>query len=239
MGSPGHLLNLTVETKVWEQDWEDLLVGGLLRHVFTPILTPCSRRVIINNVREPGRVLDAARVCIAGGDLDDVVLVDDHIEAALQHFRMSVGDFGEGFVYSRAELVGLLTCESEYLCHFAGDCRMLHHSDWCQRGIELLERSQDVVSVNPVWNGRLQEVHDEEVERRGHYSLGHGFSDQCYLVRADTLRGADIHWLPPATDDPYPEYGGDLFEKRVSAWIRHMGVYRATDLLAAYVHLNA
>ena len=115
---------------------------------------------------------------------------------------------------------------------------MLHHSRWCARGIDLLEQSQDVVSVNPVWNGRLMEVRDEELEHRGHYSLGHGFSDQCYLVRAETLRGADLHRLPPLADDPYPAYGGELFEKRVSAWIQHVGAYRATDLLAAYVHLN-
>lgn len=189
----------------------------------------------MNNVNDPSHVLEAAGRLVDAGVLTSVVLVVERLDRALAHYGLTAGDFGRGLWYSSAELVGLLECETKYLLHYASDVAMGHRSDWCVRGIELLRSDPRVAVVNPVWNGRLAEVRRESVDESGRHALGRGFSDHCYLVEADRFRKADLAVGHPASDR-YPEYGGELFEKRVDSWMRGSGLLRATDLSACYIH---
>ncbi|MCE9558045.1 MAG: hypothetical protein K8R88_03770 [Armatimonadetes bacterium] len=226
---------LTLETKVWEKDWRRLILLEECKHIFERILTPCHRRLLINNVEDPKAVAGYAEKLVAKGILDEVVIVDSHIEAALTHFKLSKESLGIGFAYSAAELVGIFTCETEYLAHFAGDCRMLHYSHWCEDGMNTLAENNDIAVVNPIWNGDVLEVEKEATERVRNYCLGYGFSDQCYLVRTMDLLNADLTQIHPDSRG-FPAYGGELFEKRVDGWMRTEGRLRATDLTATYVH---
>lgn len=228
-------MRLTLETKVWEKDWRRLILLEECKHTFERILTPCHRRLLINNVEDPKAVAVYAERLIAKGILDEVVIVDSHLEAALTHFKLSKESLGIGYPYSSAELVGIYTCETEYLVHLAGDCQMLHYSNWCEDGMNTLAENNDIAVVNPIWNGDVLGVQKEATQRLGNYCVGYGFSDQCYLVQMKDLLNADLTLSHPDSKG-FPVYGGQLFEKRVDGWMRTMRRLRATDLTATYVH---
>lgn len=193
------------------------------------------RKILVNNVEDQELVRSRATEFVASGLVDEVIVVEDYLDEALRHFSLSRESLGKGLVYSSAELVGLLTCKTPYLCHYASDCWNLHLSDWSSRGVELLNSNPKVSVVNPIWNGDYLGVLAESSSRSENYALGYGFSDQCYLVRSDEFKAADLN-LKHFASERYPAYGGELFEKRVDAWMRNNARLRATDLLAAYVH---
>lgn len=234
---PPAVERITIETKVWERDWAARLYSSGFPLVFNLNEIECHRVLWINNVLNPAMVRGAAEDWVRQGKLDAIDEVLPRLDDALSHFGLAESDLGSGLYYSSAELVGILTCETEYLCHFAGDCRLAHKSDWIQRGIELLESRLDISVVNPIWNGNVEEVMSEALSQDDDYAFGYGFSDQCYLIRTEELRNADLRTLHPFSER-YPPYGGDLFEKRVDSWMRINGRKRATDLRACYLHLG-
>lgn len=233
--------DVTFSTKCYEADYRRVLGQGGARaqaerccHAFA------RRQVIVNNVDD---WKDAERLAMAAldrGDLSEYVFAEHHADRVLDHFRLRREDLGRGYVYSICELTELLICRTPYLVHHASDVAVLARGagdliDWVARGIDILEGDPRVAVVNPVWNGRVGEARAESVEDCGDHFLGHGFSDQCYLVRTDDLRGADLRQAHPA-GVRYPDYGGELFEKRVDAWMRNAGRLRATLKDVAYVH---
>ena len=228
---------VTIETKVWERDWAARFYSSGFPLVFDLNEIECHRVLWINNVLNPAMVRGAAKDWVRQGKLDAIGEVLPRLDDALIHFGLVESDLGAGLYYSSAELVGILACETEYLCHFAGDCRLAHKSDWIQRGIELLESRPDISVVNPIWNGNVEEVMAEAESSDEDYAYGYGFSDQCYLIRTEELRNANLRALHPDSER-YPTYGGDLFEKRVDSWMRMNGRKRATDLRACYLHLG-
>jgi hypothetical protein len=228
---------VTIETKVWERDWAARLHSSGFSLVYELNEIKCHRLLWINNVLNPALVKDASEHWIRQGQLDVVEEVLPRLSSALNHFGLAESDLGLGLYYSSAELVGVFTCETEYLCHFAGDCRLAHKSDWIERGIAMLEARPDICVVNPIWNGNVEEAMSEAQSWDDDYAYGYGFSDQCYLIRTGELRNADLRTMHPESER-YPTYGGDLFEKRVDSWMRANGLKRATDLRTCYVHLG-
>jgi hypothetical protein len=65
--------------------------------------------------------------------------------------------------------------------------------------------------------------------------VGFGFSDQCFLVRTADFRAPIYNELNDLSAR-YPGYGGELFEKRVDAWMRNHGFLRATFKHGTYLH---
>jgi hypothetical protein len=226
---------VTLETKVWEKDWRKVLQRERLCLTYDLNVGRVHRKLLINNVENPGVVRALANEFVTSGLIDEVVVVEDYLDEALRHFSLSKESLGKGLVYSSAEVVGILTCKTPFLCHYASDCWNLHLSNWCSRGVELLNSNPKVSVVNPIWNGDYLGVLAESSSRSENYAIGYGFSDQCYLVRADEFKAADLN-LKHFASERYPAYGGELFEKRVDAWMRNNARLRATDLSAAYVH---
>lgn len=229
---------VTFETKVWEGDFRTVLdeerLGRAIAHNSWSFTT---RVVYVNNVDNPSRVLRLARRLVAAGVLDDVVLVDEHATAALNHFGVSRSDLGRGYVYSISELVGLFLCETDYLLHFAGDSTIRQPADWMPAALDLLGRRPDVAVVNLSWTPDRSAVEAESFARDGDFLLGYGFSDQMYLVRSSDFK-QPIYGESHPDSQRYPEYGGELFEKRVDAWMRRRQRLRATWTPGHYVHEN-
>lgn len=229
---------VTFETKVWEGDYRIVLdparIGetvGRNRFDFA------ARTIFVNNVDDVTAAVRMARVLVADGLVDDVVVVEEHASDALARFGLTRDDLGRGYVYSVSELVSLHLCRTDFLLHFSGDSVLAQPCDWLPSALELFARRSDLSVVNASWTADLAAAESESFDRDGDFLLGHGFSDQMYLVRTAEM-ARPIYGETHPDSERYPEYGGELFEKRVDAWMRNHGRLRGTWTGGHYVHEN-
>lgn len=229
-------MTVTFETKCWEKDWRSVLNPVHIESIVGRHTTEfVERRMLVNNVQDPGEAMKAAEDLVKRGLLTSAVFVPDYVEPALMAFGLTAEDLGKGYWYSTAEIVGIRLCTTKYLLHYASDTALAHRSDWADRGCAVLAARTDVTCVNPVWNGRLREAAIAALTEDASYYYGRGFSDQCYLVEAARWREADLTKIHPASER-YPGYAVGLFEMRADSWMRHYGLLRAIDKTATYVH---
>lgn len=227
---------VTLETKCWEGDWRYLLRRGGLERIVASEPFEFSHRVLyVNNVERPVGVLKAANRLVSQGLIDEVVLAEEHAAAALERFELSAEGLGRGYVYSICELVGIHLARTPLLVHFAGDCLMIDNGPWIDLGAELLALRPEVAVVNPVWNRRYDEVRTGASASDDQWWFGDGFSDQCYMVRPADF-AASIYGFSHPDSERYPVYGGELFEKRIDAWMRRTGRTRAFHRASSYSH---
>ncbi len=229
---------VTFETKCWDKDWRFLLTTNYLEKNIAHQQFPFTRRVIfINNVRDTQAVTTAADRIKSQGVIDDYYVVEQYADEALRFFQIPKESFGRGYYYSIAELVSLYLCSTEYILHFAGDTYMPQPSDWVTPALDILERRPDIVIANPTWNNNYLGAEQESTSQDNDFFYGYGFSDQCYLVRTRDFR-QPIYMEKNNASERYPEYGGELFEKRVDAWMRNHQHLRATYRHNSYIHQN-
>ena len=230
--------DITFETKCWERDWNHILDPKRLELLMERNPYPFARRVLmINNVKQPAKVRRAAERAIAAGAFTEYVAVEDHAAETLDFFALSREGLGKGYYYSISELVSVFLCRSEFLLHFAGDCIPLDASDWITPALGLMDDDPRVKVCNLTWNEQYDQAKSESHAEAGPFYIGYGFSDQCYLVRTADFRGR-IYGESHPDSARYPEYGGELFEKRVDSWMRNHGHLRATYRHASYLHRN-
>jgi len=124
--------------------------------------------------------------------------------------------------------------------HFSGDAKMQEKCDfpWIDHAIDLLNKNESILVANPTWDHKYVEAESESFDQDEdwYYSLG-GFSDQCYLVKTSQVRG-DIYRYIHEESERYPKYGGELFEKRIDAYMRNKRLMRATSKKCSYEHVN-
>lgn len=232
------MTTITFETKVWEGDWQALLQGHRLERMIMRTGHHFTQRIVhINNVDEPRIVTAAAERLVARGVLTDVVVVADHARAALDFFGVTAESFGQGYIFSIAELVALYLCRTDYLLHFSGDSLPGRGGAWIDRAIQRMAADEAIKVANPMWNGRIEEARAESSSEDNEFFIGQGFSDQCYLVRAADFRAPIYDETHPASAR-YPARADNLFEKRVDAWMRHHGHRRITWKHGRYHHRN-
>jgi hypothetical protein len=112
------------------------------------------------------------------------------------------------------------------------------HKPWIGEAIQRMENNNRFFLANPEWNYRVlhQTRENEDGDDQFWYQNG-GFSDQCYLIKAENYR-ADIYNEPNIAGDIFPAYGGELFEKRVNSYLKNHNLIRLTSKHAAYRHRN-
>jgi len=233
---------ITFETKCWEKDWDSILQTGYLNKQISNCNYDFDRKLLfINNVNNLNEVKKYALLAKNEGCIDQFYVVQDYAEEALKYFGLKVDDFKGGFYYSIEELVAIYLCKTKYLVHFSGDSITQLGRDksysWINNAINLLEERSDIAVVNPLWNYEKYDALNAEVENFNNYSIGYGFSDQCYLVRVDEFR-KDIYKFKHIDSERYPKYGGELFEKRVDSYMRCNNRLRATDMRSVYTSVN-
>lgn len=227
---------VTVETKVWEADWEIILKTGRVEKMFARNNYLFDRRaVFINNVKEYGPVIAACQELIDKGAIDDYVVVAEHADEALAFFQLSRESLGAGYVYSIAELVSIYLCETDYLLHFSGDSCLQAAYDWLPQTLDMLETKPEVKVITMAWDGRFDQVRREAFSEDDQFYYCSGFSDQMYLVRTADFRHP-IYNEYHAYSERYPKYGGELFEKRVDSWLRTNDYRRAVWKYGSYRH---
>ena len=226
------------ETKCYENDWEIVLASAYLRAVVGRGAYPFStRRVIINNVTNRKRVEAAATAAIEVGTLDEYLFAEDPADAALAFFDIDKASFGRGYVYSICELVRLYASKADYLLHFASDSYPKRRHGWIAEAIGLMQSRDDLVTANLCWHGRHDQAEAESFDALGDFLIGFGFSDQCYLAKLAVFRSRIFGEHNP-TSERYPDYAGELFEKRVDAYMRNHDAKRLTHRSQSYVHGN-
>jgi hypothetical protein len=229
---------VTLETKCWEGDWKPILEGEWLRLLAERNAYPFSEKILmINNVKNCSVVSKHAERAIQKGWITRYIIVAEHAAEALDFFSVTRKSLGIGYPYSIAELTGIFLCRSDFLLHYAGDCMPSATSDWVSRAMRLL--SQDprvkVCNLHPGENPGGEKT--DSADETGGFSIGSGFSDQCYLVRTEEFRQRIYNETHPVSAR-YPRYGGELFEKRVDSWMQNHGHLRATFEQAHYLHKN-
>lgn len=177
---------VTFETKCWQGDWEVLLKTDCLKKM----IENCDflfdkRRLLINNVEDVETVKEYANRAVDNGIIDEYVVVDEYAESVLNKYNLSREELGKGYYYSIAELVGIHCCDTDYLVHFSGDTcleRVWKHN-FIRDGLRLFQDNKNVAVVNPLWNYSKERYNNWDVTKTFH--LGNGFSDQCYMIRAE------------------------------------------------------
>ena len=147
-------MDVTVETKVWEKDWDLIIKTPFLERTINRCGDSVSKRVLyINNVKNEQQVIQAANQLVSKGTIDSWILVEEHAEQALSYFNLSKEKLGVGYYYSIAELVSIYLCDTKYLLHFSGDATVVKAApqDWLIRGIKVLEENPNVVVFNLAW----------------------------------------------------------------------------------------
>ncbi len=230
---------VTFETKVYENDWEYLLGLKFLKLMVDRCNYNFAAKTLwINNVIDPSRVLGAARVLQEQCIITKYELASNYEKEALDFFGLSKTDFGKGYYYSIAELVGILKCETKYLLHFSSDAMMEADApNWIDDAIYEMENNPNVIVANPAWNSRFHEARSESQDESELFYYGQGFSDQCYLINAERFRSKIYSFIHPDSSR-YPSYGGELFEKRIDSYLRCMNLKRITSKRATYLHRN-
>lgn len=227
---------VTFETKCWEKDWRLILGTDYLEVMISRNCHGFNKKVLyINNMADYRVASYYANKLVARGILTEFHVVEEHAKKALEFFGMSKEMFGRGYVYSIAELVGIYLCQTDYLVHFSGDSIMAAESDWVLKSLAQFRKNSRVKVANPTWNMRYDEALEESLDENDDFFFSHGFSDQCYLIRTIDFK-APIYEEKNQASERYPKYGGELFEKRVDAWMRNNGLFRITFKHHSYIH---
>lgn len=231
--------DVTFEIKVYENDWKYILYGNYLEK----LINNCnhdffSKQLIINNVQNVDKVLKYAKKKLSDGIIDKIIVVKEHETTVLNHFNIEKDSFNGGFNYSIAELTGIYFCETDYLFHFSSDSYVRSIGfDWIKKAVENLDKNNDFIVANPTWNNNFEEARNESISEIDNFFVGYGFSDQCYLIKSKCFKGT-IYGETNVKSERYPNYGGELFEKRVDAFMRNTGNLRITSKDISYFHVN-
>jgi hypothetical protein len=229
---------VTFETKCYEKDWEILLKTGRLEAMIARNQYDFAERILyINNVVDPDKVKGYAERLKTRNVISDYVLVDDYADEVLDFFRLDRDSFKGGYYYSIQELVGIYRCRSDYLLHFSGDSILDGSFPWIPQAIQKLNENRSIVVASCLWNRKREEACKTAVDEDDDFWFVDGFSDQCYLLRTVDFR-AQIYGETHHKSQHFPAYGGELFEKRVDAWMRTNGFLRCAFKHGSYMSKN-
>ena len=230
--------SVTFETKCYEKDWEILLRTGRLEAMIRRNCFEFAERVLyINNVTDPDKVRFYAERLKVRGVITEHILVDDYADEALAFFGLDRESFKGGYYYSIQELVGIYRCRTVYLLHFSGDSILDGSFPWIDPALDRMNEDARIKAATCLWNHKAREADQESLEQDSDYWLDYGFSDQCYLVKASDFR-APIYGERHSDSERFPVYGGELFEKRVDAWLRNNEYLRCVYKHGSYLHKN-
>lgn len=229
---------VTFETKCYEKDWEIILKTGRLEAMISRNQYDFDERILyINNVQDPDKVRGYAERLKTRGVITSHVLVEDHADEALAFFGLDRDSFNGGYYYSIQELVGIYLCKTDYLLHFSGDSILEKPLPWIEQAIHELTSDTRVSVATCLWNRKHNDAKRIHQGQNDDFWLVEGFSDQCYLVKTLDFR-AQIYHEKHANSEHFPVYGGELFEKRVDAWMRTCGYLRSVYKHGSYLSKN-
>jgi len=226
-------VDLVVNT--FERNYRSVLAPGFFPQVQGENHFCFARRVaLINNVADVRDAQARADALVQSGELDAHHLVSERLPEALAVTGLRERDLGRIAHYSDCSLVAVTLRGAPWLLYWDADIHLETPVDWITPSLERMDRDPRIIVANPLWEDPTLERTTCEFD--GDFALGHGFSDQAYLVRREEF-AAPIYGQRCIARYRYPVSAvADVFEARVDAWIRHNGRLRLTYLPAHYRH---
>ena len=230
---------VTLETKCYENDWERLLKTDRLKRLAGSCCYPFDRFVLhINNVKKPDEAARYASRLVRSGVISEFVHVADYAGQVLDAFGCDPEGFRGGYYYSIAEMTAIYLCKTDYLLHFSSDAMMANNEEWIGSAIRKMEERPEMLVANPTWNDKFHRAKEASIAEDDAFYIGHGFSDQCYLIAPARFRSPIYNETNAVSQRDFPAHGGESFEKRVDAYMRNHGFLRITSKRASYRHRN-
>ena len=232
---------VTLETKCWENDWEHVLKTSWLNTLKEYNKYPFTKfTLIINNVSDRNEVEYYANQKVEEGILTDYHVVADYEKSTLKYFDISLEE--KSYPYSISELVSIFLCGTDYLLHFSSDSTLEQpYHNWITESIEEMEGNDKVKLINPVWNHKLWEAKEESFLETDNFLYSKDAplcSDQCFFIKTETFRQRIYSELNNTSTKIYSLGVGNLFERRVDAWMRNNNHWRAVHKNVNYIHKN-
>ena len=235
--------SITFETKCYEKDWEIVCNPDHLQSRIEECNYKFDSKILyLNNFEDYSKPIKAAEQLVSLGVIDEFYIVKDYMDRAFRALDITVESFKGNYYYSVSELVSIYLNKTEFLLHFSSDSRMLYTNNyWINESCIILQQNPQVYSTSPLWVSNYADSYtealSESVGQTDRWFLDHGFSDQCYLIQVDKFRQPIYNEHNPASAR-FPDYAGELFEKRVYSFYQNHKYLRAVNKESCFKHEN-
>jgi hypothetical protein len=220
----------------YERTYRHVLAPGTVANISSDNRYPFARRtVLVNNVLDGEDVAGRAQALVDAGEIDAAFYVEDHLATGLAAAGLRPAELGKVPYFTDWALAALVLPGPDWMLHWDAEASLAEPVDWITPSIELMEDDPRVLVANPSW-GDDEDLLRHTSEQAGPFALGHGFSDQVFLVRRRELARPIYHDRTLA-DLRYPvAHLGRIFEARIDSHIRRRGRLRATYRPAVWRH---
>jgi hypothetical protein len=211
------------------------LAPGFVSTIVDDSLFAFARRtILLNNINDKEDALRLAKERLAAGEIDQINVVEDHLDEALAVTGLTKERLGKIAHFSNWALAALVIPGNDYMVHWDAEIRMVQPYNWIDAALQLFAADSRVAVANPLW--KSGERSPEFREWSGDFALSYGFSDQVYLLnRREFARPIYDHWVPIALRYPVAHIS-PYFEQMVDSYLRVANRYRATHMVARYEH---
>jgi hypothetical protein len=221
----------------FERDYRQVLAPGFMRAKASQVRYPFSRVVVtLNNILDLEDARARAHNAVRIGEIQEFVEVAKLLPMALKLSGLRNSDLGSVRHYIDFALVAVTHALPDYLLYCCAEVDLVTPFDWISDALKKMEADQSILVANPSWASDPAGAEHEAQRRDGNYWIGSGFSDQCFLADSSRL-AAPIYNYKHEAGDRYPMSDiGDIFEKRVDAYMRHHRLLRISDARVLYAH---
>jgi hypothetical protein len=221
----------------FERDYRYVLSPGFMRAKAGQFQFPFKRVVVtLNNIIDKVAAGALAQEAVLRGEIDEFVEVADFLPNALLLCGLKMSDLGVVRHYMDFALVAVTHALPDYVLYCCAEVDLVAPFDWVSDAVTKLEADPRLLVANPSWASDPSGAQRESLSRDGDHWVGMGFSDQCFLADSKRL-SAPIYNLKHEAGARYPMSDlGDIFEKRVDAYMRHHRLLRISDSRIFYSH---
>jgi hypothetical protein len=221
----------------FERDYRQVLGVGFMKAKAGQFQFPFARVIVtLNNITDAAAAVTLAKAAVERGEIDEYIEVALALPQALKKCGLDLRDLGLVRHYTDFALVAVTHAAPGYLLYCCAQVDLVTPFDWVSDAVATMESDPRILVANPCWASDHEGAQRESVCRDGHYWFGKGFSDQCFLADAGRL-AAPIYRYKHEAGGRYPMSDlGDIFEKRLDAYMRHHNLLRISDSRVFYNH---
>ncbi len=220
----------------FERTYREVLVPGFFERIQRENRFAFAGRVaLINNVEDLADARARAQRLLDAGELTDVVVVAEHLDAALRATGLTRRQLGRIPHYTDCALVAVTVQGAPWLVYWDADLHLVEPVDWITPSMALMERDRRVLVACPN-NWHYPEPGHTAIEARDDFAFGFEFSDLVFLARRAEL-ARPIYGERSVAMFRFPlAHIGHIFEARLDAHLRRHGRLRAFHLGSTYRH---